>query len=321
MIEELRSRFESHLSSLNFSDEFPGLYRPLRYTINKGGKRIRPVLLLLSAEMFGARFEDAINQAIGVELFHNFTLIHDDIMDNAPLRRGNETVHKKWGPNTAILSGDVLFAISSKQVAQCEKEVMPGVMECFLKMAIQVCEGQQLDMEFENRDPEEGEYKKMIQLKTACLLAGSLKIGALLGKAERNESEAIYNFGRLLGEAFQLVDDYLDIFGNPEKFGKQVGGDILSGKKSFPYIQCLSSMKLDERKKFIKLYSNKEIEPARKIKAVTDVYKRQGIDRALNRILADLIEKANRMIKDIGQDGKAKNELINLSQQLSLRMN
>lgn len=240
--QELAAAFESRIAARPlFPAEPSTLYEPLRYFIALGGKRIRPVLCLMGAELFDAVTDDAWHAATAVELFHNFTLIHDDIMDKAPLRRGQTTVHEKWNLSTAILSGDVLVIYAYAELARMKAPLQP-LMRLFNRTAIEVCEGQQLDMDFEKRyDVTEEEYIRMIALKTSVLLACALKMGALLGGATEGAADKLYEFGKNLGIAFQLQDDYLDAFGAPEKLGKQAGGDILADKKTFLYISAHAS--------------------------------------------------------------------------------
>ncbi len=260
---------EDTLAKKVIAKEPKGLYSPITYTVNLGGKRIRPALLLLANNLFGGKTENALNAALAIELFHNFTLIHDDVMDDAPLRRGQETVYKKWGTNTAILSGDVMFIQSIALLNQCQSEQIQDIIQLFCKTAFEVCEGQQYDMEFEvQNNVFIDDYLKMIELKTAVLLAASLKIGALLGGANQNDANHIYEFGKNLGVAFQLMDDILDLYGNPEKFGKRVGGDIIANKKTYLLLKakelaegntkkelefCLTSKALAEQAKIDKV--------------------------------------------------------------------
>jgi geranylgeranyl diphosphate synthase type II len=213
------------------------LYDPIRYILQLGGKRLRPILSLLAAEAVGKPGEVALPQALAVELFHNFSLIHDDIMDVAPIRRGQPTVHMKWDTNAAILSGDAMLVLAYKEVAKCAPEVLPAVLDCFSTTALEVCEGQQFDMNFETQHQvTEADYIEMIRLKTSVLLGCALKIGALAAGASESTAQHLYEFGCNLGISFQIKDDILDLYGDPEKFGKQVGGDILSDKKTIMMI-------------------------------------------------------------------------------------
>lgn len=225
---------EKEIAKINLPQDPKNLYDPLRYFLTLGGKRTRPTLTLLGCQLFGTPGIKAINAAIAVELFHNFTLIHDDIMDNAPLRRGKQTVHEKWDTNIGILSGDVLFVEAYKYLAKHETDVLPKLIDVFSKTAVEVCEGQQLDMDFESMENVTiDDYIEMIRLKTSVLLGAALKMGGIVAKAPKEELAQLYEFGVNIGIAFQLQDDYLDLFADPDKFGKQVGGDIISNKKTF----------------------------------------------------------------------------------------
>lgn len=233
-VELLQLDVENNLSGLVFPSSPASLYEPFRYMLALGGKRMRPVLVLMASKMFGGNEMHAMPAALGIEVFHNFTLLHDDIMDNAPLRRGKATVHEKWNPNIAILSGDAMFVKACQLMSGVPSVSMPSVMEMFLKTAMEVCEGQQLDMDFEKRsDVSIPEYLEMIRLKTAVLLGGSLAIGADVAKASVEAQKHLYDFGVNLGLAFQLQDDILDVFGDAAKFGKQEGGDIIANKKTY----------------------------------------------------------------------------------------
>lgn len=228
---------ETEVSNVNWPAEPNNLYEPLRYFLKLGGKRMRPVLTLMAAEMFGVKANDAIPAALGVELFHNFTLIHDDIMDAAPLRRAKETVHQKWNTNIAILSGDVLMVKAYQEICRQNPQHLSALMNVFNKTAVEVCEGQQMDMDFEERQNVAiEEYLEMIRLKTSVLLGCALEMGGIVASAAANDLENIYRFGQDLGLAFQIKDDWLDLYGDPEKFGKQIGGDVISNKKTLMYL-------------------------------------------------------------------------------------
>ena len=231
---------EEKLGEVNFPNKPMELYDPLRYFLAIGGKRIRPILTLMGAELFGATKEHAFNQAIAIELFHNFSLIHDDIMDNAPLRRNVATVHEKWNTNVAILAGDSLLIKSYQYLCRTEEKKLPLIMDVFNQTAIEVCEGQQLDMDFEGRiDVTTAEYIEMIRLKTSVLLGCALKIGSIVAGASDQDQSAIYQFGVNIGIAFQIQDDILDLYADPDKFGKQVGGDVLANKKTILYLTAV----------------------------------------------------------------------------------
>jgi len=231
---ELQEIIEKAISEIEYPAHPKNLYEPIAYIMSLGGKRLRPALVLIATDLFNGNIEEALPAALAIETFHNFTLIHDDIMDNAPLRRGKITVHEKWGTNNAILSGDVMMVESNKQLTKVKVEVLKAVLDTFNATAQGVCEGQQLDMEFELRhDVGIAEYIDMIRLKTAVLVGGAMKIGAIVGGATNEEAQLIYDFGEKLGIAFQLQDDILDVYGDPEKFGKQIGGDIIANKKTY----------------------------------------------------------------------------------------
>ena len=240
---------EDAISKIDFPQTPNNLYDPLRYFLLLGGKRMRPILTLLGAEAFGKSFNNAIPAALSVELFHNFSLIHDDIMDEAPLRRGKVTVHEKWNTNCAILSGDVLLVNAYQQLAFSQGKYLKEALEIFNQVAVEVCEGQQLDMDFETMSLDAvsiDEYIEMIRLKTSVLLGGALKIGAVLAGTDNINAQLIYTFGENLGVAFQIQDDILDLFGDPEKFGKQIGGDIISNKKTFLVLNAVKKGKKNE---------------------------------------------------------------------------
>ena len=243
-LEDLQSIISEAVQKLDFPGYPAKLYEPISYILSLGGKRMRPALLLMACELFGGDVNKAISPALAIEVFHNFTLMHDDIMDNAPLRRGKTTVHERWNKNVAILSGDVMLIEGYKLMMQVEDRLLRPILDIFNTTAVGVCEGQQLDMEFETRDVVDiNEYINMIRLKTAVVLGGALKIGALIGGAPAKDADLLSQFGVQLGVAFQLQDDILDVYGDPEKFGKQVGGDIISNKKTFLLIKALELAK------------------------------------------------------------------------------
>ena len=238
--EKFRERIDRELDALDFNKAPQELYEPIKYILSNGGKRARPVLVMMACELFTDEPEIALPAALAVEIFHNFTLVHDDIMDKAPLRRNKATVHEKWGNNVAILSGDAMMVKAYEQISHCSPEYLPRVLTVFNRVALQVCEGQQMDMNFQECSQVSiEEYVHMIELKTATLLAGSLEIGAILGGATDQEADLLREFGKNIGIAFQLQDDILDVYGEEGKFGKQVGGDIVSGKKTFLLLKAL----------------------------------------------------------------------------------
>ncbi|MCB9446829.1 MAG: polyprenyl synthetase family protein [Flavobacteriales bacterium] len=256
-----------------------GLYEPIRYILGLGGKRLRPVLVLAACDLMGGNPYDAIAPALGIELFHNFTLMHDDIMDQAPLRRNKATVHARWNINTAILSGDAMLVKAYQQFEACAPEVYGNVMKLFSKTALEVCEGQQLDMDFEAReDVALDEYMHMILMKTAVLLAASLKIGAYVADASERDADALYEFGLYNGLAFQLMDDWLDVFGDSGEVGKQVGGDILANKKTWFWLSVLKHG-TEEQKALLKKWSAIHDQPDEKVAVIRDLFLSLSLDQ------------------------------------------
>ena len=271
-------KLEDHITSYNFGGSPLELYDPISYLLSLGGKRIRPLLSLLAYGLYGKNPEQILNQASAVEVFHNFTLMHDDIMDQAPLRRGKVTVHKKWNANTAILSGDVMLVRAYDLLLDTEPNLLPEVIRLFNKTAAEVCEGQQLDMNFEKYETvREDEYLNMIRLKTAVLLGFALQLGAILAGAEKGDAQKLYEFGVNIGVGFQLKDDLLDVFADHAKFGKQVGGDIISNKKTFLLIKALELAKGTDAEELKYWLSLKEFDKTQKIAAVRNLYEKLGI--------------------------------------------
>ena len=265
--------FDNYLSQKAISREPANLYDPIVYILNLGGKRVRPVLVLMAAEIFGGDYKKALDAALAIEVFHNFSLVHDDIMDAAPLRRGKQTVHERWDINTAILSGDAMLIRAYHLFENYPGETFRQLAELFSKTAIEVCEGQQYDIDFETRDKVSiEEYLKMIEYKTAVLVGASLKMGAIVANASEENCNRIYEFGRLLGIAFQLQDDYLDAFGDPDSFGKQVGGDIIENKKTFLYLTSLQEAASNEAIQLEHLYSINPPDPSAKVETVKSLF-------------------------------------------------
>lgn len=295
------------LSQLSFPDRPAELYNPIRYTLEKGGKRLRPQLVLMACELVSGQFENAIHPALGIETFHNFTLLHDDIMDNAPLRRGHETVHMKWNSNIAILSGDVMFVEACRLMSKVPVESLQKVLSVFYKAAVEVCEGQQYDMNFESRDEVHiDEYIEMIRLKTAVLLGASLQIGALCGNANDKDASLLYDFGCHLGIAFQLMDDILDVYGDPSKFGKQVGGDILANKKTYLSIRAFEKAQGDVKTSLERWFETRETSVA-KVEQVTELFNtlavKQDAEAEMEKHYAAAIEALNNL--DCNSERKA----------------
>ena len=309
--EDLLKEFETRFSIRHFPENPSTLYDPAQYILGIGGKRVRPVLCLLGNELFDAIKPDAWQVACAVELFHNFSLIHDDIMDQAPLRRGMETVHQKYGTNTAILAGDAMMIMSWEYLRKIDKEILPAVMELFNKTALEVSEGQQLDMDFEKRDRVTlDEYREMITLKTSVLLAASLKLGAIIGGAGEGNAGHLYEFGKNLGIAFQIQDDYLDAFGDPEKFGKQVGGDILANKKTFLLIHAMEMVSGDDKQLLETLLNNN---PVDKVEQMLSLFKRTGVDEWAMELKNNYLELALDHLEKIAVQAKRKEPLKQLA--------
>lgn len=272
-IDTYRDGFVAHLKTRTPMTEPQNLYAPIQYILGLGGKRLRPILTLMTAELFGGKVEEAMDAALAVEMFHNFSLVHDDIMDDAPLRRGKVTVHEKWDLNTGILSGDAMLILSYQFFESYPPEMYKELTSLFSKTAIEVCEGQQYDVDFETRDDVTiPEYLKMIEYKTSVLVAAAMKMGALVANASQKDADAIYEFGRNLGIAFQLQDDYLDAFGDPESFGKQVGGDIRENKKTFLYLKALEKANKQDKESLLHLYSIKPEDSTAKVEAVKSIF-------------------------------------------------
>lgn len=267
--------------SASIEKEPTNLYSPIRYILSLGGKRIRPVLTLMAAEVFNIDCREALPAAVAVEIFHNFSLVHDDIMDDAPLRRGNQTVHEKWDINTAILSGDAMLILAYQYFEQYEPSTFMALAKLFSKTALEVCEGQQWDVDFESRtDVTQPEYLKMIEYKTAVLIGAAMKMGGIVAKTSDANCDLIYNFGLNLGIAFQLQDDYLDAFGNPETFGKQVGGDIIENKKTFLYLKALEQGSATHKETLLDFFATQPEDSTNKIGAVKQLFITTGADVA-----------------------------------------
>ncbi len=276
-VEAYRDHFTTYLESKSRVKEPQNLYAPIQYILGLGGKRLRPVLTLMAAEIFGADFRKALDAALAIEIFHNFSLVHDDIMDAAPLRRGQPTVHEKWDINTGILSGDAMLINAYQLFENYEGKMFRDLAQLFSKTAIEVCEGQQYDVDFESRDDVSiPEYLKMIEYKTAVLVGAALKMGGIIAGASPKDQNYIYEFGRNLGIAFQLQDDYLDAFGNTETFGKQIGGDIIENKKTYLYLKAMEKGSESQVLEMAHLYSIKPEEPVGKINTVKEIFLDSG---------------------------------------------
>ena len=292
-IQSYQEAFLKHLDTFLTPKEPVSLYDPIHYIIQLGGKRLRPILTLMTAEIFNCDYNKALNAALSVEVFHNFSLVHDDIMDDAPLRRGKATVHEKWDINTGILSGDAMLIMAYQLFENYEPKVFQDLSKLFSKTALEVCEGQQYDVDFETRDDVTiKEYLKMIEYKTAVLIGAAMKMGAIVANASETCQNAIYEFGKNLGIAFQLQDDYLDAFGNPDTFGKQVGGDIIENKKTYLYLKTLEFSANDDRKQLEHLYSVNPSDPNEKIETVKQFFISSGASEATKKEIENYTTKA-----------------------------
>ncbi|HAW78329.1 MAG TPA: isoprenyl synthetase [Balneola sp.] len=317
---EYQQVLQKKIDELSFPEEPKNLYDPLRYFLNLGGKRTRPTLTLMGCSLFGEPGLKAINAAVAVELFHNFTLIHDDIMDDAPLRRGKNTVHEKWNNNIGILSGDVLFVEAYKQLARHEVDVLPELLSIFSRTAKEVCEGQQMDMDFESRnDVSIDEYIEMIRLKTSVLLGAALEMGAVIAKADSNDVAKINEFGMNVGLAFQLQDDILDLYADPEKFGKQVGGDILSNKKTYLLIKAQELANDDQRKQLNDILNNQTGES--KVNNSRALFDELGVKQSAQKRMDAYYLKAKENMNQINVPDEYKSELLGVAEALMNREN
>ena len=289
---ELYSIVNSEIEKINFNKSPKNLYEPITYSLKVGGKRIRPILCLMASELFGGKIENAISTAIGIEIFHNFTLLHDDMMDNADTRRNLPTIHAKWNKNIALLSGDAMSIIAYKYIGKYS-ENLEKVINLFSETALQICEGQQYDMDFETSlNISEQDYIEMINLKTAILLAASLKIGAILANAKETDCDNLYKFGQNIGIAFQLKDDLLDVFGDINVFGKNIGGDIVSNKKTYLLIKALELAQEPERTELLNWINLKEFDAKEKIAAVKKIYESLNIKEFVEKQITNYFNEA-----------------------------
>ena len=297
-----------YLQSQYEAKEPKNLYDPIHYILDLGGKRMRPVLTLMSAEVFDKDYKKALPAALAVEVFHNFSLVHDDIMDDAPLRRGKETVHEKWNINTGILSGDAMLILAYQYFEKYQPKIFRKLAKLFSKTALEVCEGQQWDVDFEVRnDVTIPEYLKMIEYKTAVLVAAAMKMGAIIAETSKENANLIYDFGLNLGLAFQLQDDYLDAFGDPETFGKQVGGDIIENKKTYLYLKAVAFSEKEQQQQLMDLFSVQLQDNSDKIKTVKDIFNSSGASKATQDAIQDFTFKAFQTLDkmNISADKKA----------------
>lgn len=307
---QLSDKMNAYLSTMPYMREPKGLYTPIEYVLSLGGKRIRPVLMLLAYHLYKEDVDSILSQAAGIETYHNYTLLHDDLMDRADMRRNKPTVHKVWDDNTAILSGDAMLVLAYQLMGNCPEGYLKKVMDIFTQTALEICEGQQWDVEFETRnDVTVPEYIEMIRLKTSVLLAAALKIGAVLGDAPTEDTQKLYDFGIKMGLAFQLQDDFLDVYGDPKVFGKNIGGDILCNKKTFMLINALALANEEQKAELERWISNTDFCPEEKIKAVTELYNQIGIGRVCEEKINEYYAEGLSLLGSVYLPAEKKEEL------------
>lgn len=294
----LLQRIESELATTNYPSQPEGLYEPIEYVLEEGGKRLRPTLLLLTYSLYCDDIDRAMPAAIGLETYHNHTLLHDDLMDHADMRRGRPTVHRKWNENTAVLSGDTMLIMAFRHIMACRCERQQDILQLFARTAQEICEGQQYDVNFETRnDVSLSEYIEMIRLKTAVFLGCATQMGALIANADHADCEALYAFAQNIGLAFQIQDDYLDVYGDPAVFGKKIGGDILCGKKTFLLINAFNRADNATRQRLLALIEDHEMDATKKIKDVTDIYNELDIPAITLDAISHFYDEANDVLK------------------------
>lgn len=319
-IQFYQEAFSAYLKEYKLAKEPSSLYNPVAYILDLGGKRLRPVLTLMTAELFDCDYKKALNAAMGTEMFHNFSLIHDDIMDEAPLRRGQETVHLKWDLNTGILSGDAMLILAYQLFESYEPETFKKLVKLFSKTALEVCEGQQYDLDFENRDEVAiADYLKMIEFKTAVLVGGAMKMGAIVAQASEDDQERIYQFGKNLGVAFQLQDDYLDAFGDPKTFGKQTGGDIIENKKTYLYLKALEFSNEEDKLELQNLFSIFPNDFTSKVETAKQIFVSSGAADATQKEVRHYTYKAFEVLENLSIDPDKRMLLRQFGEQLMNR--
>ena len=320
--EELLVKVNDFLDNLKYDRKPSGLYDPVKYVLSMGGKRIRPVLMLLSYGLFKDDVESVLMPACALETYHNYTLLHDDLMDNAAMRRGHETVHRKWDANTAILSGDSMLVLAYERMAKCNPVYLSDVLHTFTETALEIGEGQQYDMEFETRnDVTEDEYIEMIRLKTSVLLACAQKIGAILAGASKQDQDNLYKFGEQIGLAFQLQDDYLDVYGDPKVFGKKVGGDIICNKKTYMLINAYNRADAEQRRELQHWMEAETFNSDEKVAAVTAIYNKVGVDKLAIEKIAYYFEESKKYLDAVQVSDERKAELRLYAQKMMHRKN
>ena len=319
---ESREIINNTIAKINLSDGPAELFDPIKYTLSTGGKRLRPALVLMSCDLFSGKIDKAIMPALGIEMFHNFTLLHDDIMDKSLIRRNKPTVHKKWNENIAILSGDVMSILSYKYITKCNEEILPTVIDLFNQTAITVCKGQQYDMNFEALQVVTvDEYLNMIELKTSVLIAASNKLGALIGGANQADTDHMYNFGKNLGMAFQIQDDMLDVYGDLKNFGKKPCGDIIANKKTFLLVKALEIASSEQKNRIYNQLKKKDFDPDEKINAILSVYNELNIKDISIELIKEYLSKSKSDLEKVSPDDYKKEQLRDLFEILHNRNN
>lgn len=317
--DELLQLINRYLDSLPYDRKPASLYAPIKYVLSMGGKRIRPTLMLLAYNLFKDDPEKILSSACALETYHNYTLLHDDLMDNADVRRGQPTVHKKWNANLAVLSGDSMLVLAYQRMTECDSH-LAEVLRLFTETALEIGEGQQMDMEFETRnDVREEEYIEMIRLKTSVLLACAMKIGALLADAPADDADNLYRFGEKIGLAFQLQDDYLDVYGDPAVFGKAIGGDIVSNKKTYMLINAFNRADNAQRAELERWIRATDFDRQEKVKAVTGLYDEMGIARLAQQKIAGYFNESKTYLDRVGVSDERKSELMRYAQRMMKR--
>lgn len=316
----LLETINKYIAELSYTREPHSLYAPVEYVLSLGGKRIRPVLMLMTYNLYKDDVEKILSPAVGLETYHNFTLLHDDLMDNADMRRSKPTVHKVWDDNTAILSGDTMLVLAYKFISNCPQVYIKEVLDTFTQAALEVCEGQQYDIEFEKReDVKEEEYLEMIRLKTSVLLAAATKMGAILAGATDKDASLLYDFGVNIGLAFQLKDDLLDVYGDPAVFGKNIGGDILSNKKTYMLINAINKANAEQKAQLNEWILKNDFDPQEKIKSVTELYNQIGVKAICENKIKEFYTKGLECLSVVSVSDDKKKELITLAEDLMYR--
>lgn len=317
---ELLSKVNDFIANLSYDRKPESIYAPIKYVLSIGGKRIRPVLMLLSYNLYKDNPESILMQACALETYHNYTLLHDDLMDNADVRRGMPTVHRKWDANTAILSGDSMLVLAYQRMAQCAPSKLKPVLDLFTETALEIGEGQQYDMDFERRtDVTEAEYIEMIRLKTSVLLACAMKTGAILADAPAADADRLYQFGEQIGLAFQLQDDLLDVYGDPAVFGKAIGGDIVSNKKTYMLINAYQLAGPSQRSELMRWITAVDFDRAEKVAAVTRIYDELGIRGLCEARINQYFDRASEYLAAVGVDDERKEQLRRFAQEMMHR--